>query len=117
MDPTEYGFADKYLGGWDHWEHLCAQAFFKDLVGQWRNVLAKRIQHHLALEAQKIVNDPNSSQSAKLRAMKFIAQAEYEPQESAKGRPSKERVAGELKRHTEAAKSFKEDYERLGIKH
>ena len=117
MDPTEYGFAEKYLGGWQHWEHLQSLEWFKPIVDRWRAELAKRIQHHLATEAQKIVADPNSSQSAKLRAMKFIAAAEYEPppHSGGKGRPSKEEVKGELKRMAKTISDFDTDFERLGL--
>lgn len=115
-DPTEYEFATKHLGGWDHWKALCACSWFEEYIEAWRAELQLKLQSralkNLMFEAE------NNGKNA-YDANKFLIAKGYLPKETKlpgkRGRPSKEEVKAEAQKQVELIKRLEEDKKRLEI--
>lgn len=90
-DPTEYDFATRYLGGWQHWMEL-TNYLLKDIVEEWREEL------DLKLQAQSIAQLKELAEGGDRMAAQFIAKREYKNKRKA-GAPSKAEKDGALKEH------------------
>lgn len=106
-DATEYEFATTYLFSFSHWKAMLKKASFRKEVEEWREEL------RLKMMSKVIKAQVESAEDGSTGAAKFLANREWEPK--AAGRPSKEKVAGELKQAAELASEFEEDFKRLGI--
>lgn len=82
-DPTEYLFATKYLGGWQHWQRLCDNKWCAKFINQWREEL------EILLRAQGVraLRDMCNSENGNFQAAKFLADRGWDKR--APGRPSK----------------------------
>jgi hypothetical protein len=115
-DPTEYEFATKYLGGWEHWKQLAGGQWFEPILTEWRAELQVKLQSralkNLMFEAEN--NGKNSYD-----ANKFLIAKGYLPKETIlpgkRGRPSKDEVKLEAQRQAEMTKKIEEDIKRLEI--
>lgn len=102
-DLTEYEFAVKHLGGWDHWTTLCNLTWFKPIVNKWREELFLRAQSAALRKVQE------SAAKGNLVANRYLLERGWEPKKST-GRPSKEAIKSEAKRQQD---EFMEDYNRI----
>lgn len=115
-DPTEYDFATKHLGGWDHWKMICACPWFEEHLEAWRSELQLKLQSralkNLMFEAE------NNGKNA-YDANKFLIAKGYLPKETKlpgkRGRPSKDEVKAEAQRQLELDNRIKDDMKRLEI--
>lgn len=103
-DPTEWLVATTLFGGWRHWETLCAQVWFKDIVDSLRYQLDLKIK---SAAIQALLNTHTSE------SQKFIAKGEYK--NPGKGRPSKRDLDHQKLKESAIKANLIEDAERLGI--
>ena len=112
-DPTGYLWAMKYLGSMEHWTKLCNCKWFKPRFDEWVYQLKAGLRVK-ALDRIKEIAESQSAQS--LAAAKYLATADWEKQETTRGRPSKLEVNRELKKQMALAEMEDEDYKRaIGI--
>lgn len=100
QDPTEANFADEYLGGWTHWEHMLTKnQWFLPYVEEWRKALrAKLASIGVSYMINEVVNEGKSA----MQAARFLVNNGWlEGTQAKRGRPSKEEVKGELKKQTQ----------------
>lgn len=111
-DPTEYQFAMKVLGSWQHWTLLCSLSWFQPHLEEWRSELDVLLRAEAASAARSILSDESASPAAKMQAAKFIANRDYRGRE-AKGRPKKADIAREARKMAEHSTHTDEDYMRV----
>lgn len=81
-DDGEYDFANKYLGGWDHWLALCRTNWFKEHLAVWRAELQAKLQGKaIAILKQK-------AEAGDINAAKFIYSLSTK-KDQGRGRPKK----------------------------
>ena len=109
-DPTEYEFATEVLGSWDHWLRLCNSPAVREHINKWR----EELEIKLRARAVKAMLETATTAGAKgTTAAKWLATAGWK---EGKGRPSKAKVKGELKKAAQVVSLVDRDAERLGIK-
>lgn len=107
-DPTEYEFANKYLGGWSHWKEVQASEVMKSHIAMWRE------EQEIRLRANAIKQIASLATSEKgFQAAKFIADRGWKVR--AAGAPSKDEVEGMKAVEKAINKEFTSDAERLGL--
>ncbi len=109
-DTVGIKFANKYLGGWEHFQALLKCEWFSKAIQDWTIELKAMIKAK-ALERIQEIAEEGSAQS--LQANKYLANEEYDEASSKRGRPTKEEVTGELKRQVKAVTQADEDYNRM----
>lgn len=110
-DPTEYTFAEKVFGSWEHWQVVSRTADIKDEVERWRNEMKVRIESE-AFRAARAIASTGEGMLA-LQAAKWLHQA-VQPKNT-KGRPSKKDVEAEAKKLVREKVDQVEDRARIGI--
>ncbi|HEY1645438.1 MAG TPA: hypothetical protein VGF75_03565 [Candidatus Saccharimonadales bacterium] len=115
-DPTGLKWAEKYIGGYNHFTVLLKSTWFKEAFDYWNEQLAKKNEQE-ALEIIKEISKDETSK-ARFQAAKFMV--DYSTKKATpsakRGRPTQEEVTGELKKEMEARKSTSSDAERIGLK-
>lgn len=111
-DPTGRKWALTYLRDWNHWLRLMRCAWFREAYEVWITELNLQLKSEAIARAIEIMNGDNGAQA--LAAAKFLATAEYD--KTARGRPSKAEINGELKKAAEALTVEDEDLKRIGLK-
>lgn len=111
-DPTGYKWAMKYLGDWSHWLALEKCKWFRDALAIWREELRMK-QKAEAIESIRVIAASDDKQA--LVAARYIAEQGWEKRPSTRGRPSKEELAGELKRNVDILAEEEEDAKRIGL--
>lgn len=106
-DPTEYTFATKCLGGWQHWKRLCSSRHFKPIVEEWREELEVMLKSE-GIKAMAALANENDRIAAKWLAEKGWV-------EKAKGRPSKVEKEKEARIDSAVMDSVMDDLERISI--
>lgn len=115
-DLTEYDFATKYFYNWDHWKQLCAVSWFTPHVARWREELDLKTKAEALKRIKEEAKDPKAKNT--FSANKILIDRSWEnskpksPTRKA-GRPTREEVAGELKREVKEAKIIEDDYRRI----
>lgn len=107
-DPTEYEFATKYLGGWDHWKAIQASEVMKPYIATWRDELEIRLRASAIKQIALLAQTDKGFQAAK-----FIADRGWKVRNA--GAPSKEEVEGMKAIEKAVNKEFIADAERLGL--
>jgi len=107
-DPTEYTFAKNVFGeeGWEHWQKLKDAYWFKDHLEDWREELEIKLRSEGIKEMKKLADAGHKE------AAKWIATGGWDTSKA--GRPSKEKIKGELKRKTKIANDIHADAKRIG---
>ena len=113
-DPTEYEFANTYLGGWVHWELLCRASWFIPYVTRWRLELDLKMKSQAIKKIKEVAkqNSPNMFQANKM-LIERAWEAKTPKTSTKRGRPSTEEVQGELNRVVEEERQIDEDWNRL----
>lgn len=93
-DLTEYLFANKYFGGWDHWQHLCECEWFKPYLSKMRTELELKIQ---AEALQRMMDEALSDGRNAFQVNRFLVSkgwvSDRTPHaEERRGRPSKDEI-------------------------
>ena len=108
-DPTEYEFANKYLGGWSHWKELQNTKDIAPLVEEWReerDVMLRSIGVKKMVEMAK-------SQEASFQAVQWLTKKGWEENTQKAGRPTKEQVKGHIAEEARAKKEVVNDFDRI----
>lgn len=107
----EYEFANIFLGGWTHWQHLQnSSKTMRDLVQGWKDELEIRLK---AGAAKSIIQTALSDQGAtSFNANKWLSDKGWVP---AKGRPKKADIQREAKIAAGVESSIEEDLNRLRL--
>jgi len=109
-DPTEYEFAITTLGSWDHWQRLCNSAAIFEHISRWREELETKVR---AKAIKAMISTATNDGAKGTTAAKWLATAGWK---EGKGRPSKAKVKGELKKAAQVVSLVSEDASRLGLK-
>ena len=107
-DLTEWEFATKHLGGWEHWELISKSAWFKPYVSRWRKELELKIK---ARALKELVTMALAGGKQGFAANRFLVEKGWvERPEGKRGRPTKQEIQQELNQ-----KELSEDFERMQI--
>ena len=107
-DPTEYEFANKYLGGWSHWKEVQASEALKPYIATWREEQEIRLRANAIKQIASLATSEKGYQAAK-----FIADKGWKVRTA--GAPSKDEVEGMKAVEKVINKEFTSDAERLGL--
>lgn len=110
-DVTEYLFAtesDVLDGGkkgdkWKHWQMICKSPYCKNDIERWREELEIKLR---AKALREIIKTARSEKG--FQAQKYLADKGWSQK---RGRPSKEEVEGERKKHAAVMDEVDELYE------
>ena len=107
MDPTEYTFAVEYLGGWEHWQKMCANAALGKEIDKWRDELEVKLRS----QAVRSLMVTAVTEGAKgTTAAKWLADRGWLEK---RGRPSKAEKEKRLKQDSHIKAEYEEDLERV----
>lgn len=107
-DPKEYTFATKYLFDWDHWQRICRNAMLRSHVDKWR----EELELSLVSEGVSALIDLALNEKS-YQAAKYLAERGWD--KKARGRPSQDEVAEEIKKRADMETSFDEDFQLLKL--
>lgn len=106
----EYEFANKYLGGWNHWLRLQnATKSLSDMIQEWKDELEIKLK---ARSARAIINTSFEESPTAFHANKWISDKGWIPQ---KGRPKKADIQREAKIAAGVEKEISDDLERIRL--
>lgn len=111
-DPSEFEFAKRVLGSWQHWQLLTGLSWFKPHVQEWRDELMSQLRSKAAAAAIEILADPEANASTKMQASRYITSRGWEDQPT-KGRPTKKQVKQEARAMAESDRDLEDDYRRI----
>jgi hypothetical protein len=114
-DPSGYTVAQLLLNkDYEHWQHLCRCTWFKEAKEKWDAELDAKIYSEALAKIKELAKGDDAKA---LQAAKFLANKEYKHKGSkiSRGRPSREEVAGELKREVEDQKFLVEAADRIRV--
>lgn len=113
-DTTEYKFANKYLGGWEHWQALINSTFFEPYLIAMRQELLIKIRSDSFMNIIAISQDPSAK--GHLEANKFLIKEGLIDDRPTKGRPRKVRDPKVLQQEMmDEENRVKEDLKRMGL--
>jgi len=107
-DPTEYEFANKWLGGWQHWLELQKCEEIAEHIDSWREERDVKMR---SKGVRKLV-ELASAEEASFQAAKWLADKGWEEKQK-KGRPSKQDIAKETKKQVSSNNRVNADLERI----
>lgn len=110
-DPTEYKFANKYFGSWEHWQRIASNKDVTEYVNLWRTELKAKIESEAFEAARRIAAEGEGAVA--LQAAKWL-HAAVQPK-ATKGRPAKKDIEQAAKKLVQETKESKEDQARIGI--
>lgn len=105
-DPTEYDFACTYLLGWEHWQRICRNKRFGEMVKGWREELELKLRSQAVRDIIEL-----SSGDKGFQAAKWIADKGWDKRLA--GRPSKEDIDREVAMQTRISDEYNADVTRL----
>lgn len=106
----EIEFANEVLGGWLHWQALCANKLFRKMITQWREEKTIQLQ---ASGFKALMHTALFEGSKGTNAAKYLADKGWIP--SQRGRPSKEEMEKRAKEQEQLLGELSEDVSRLGL--
>ncbi len=110
MDTTEYLFANKYLGGWEHWQRCCDNALIGREVAKWREELEVKM---VALGLKEIVETAKDKDAKNhFAAARVLADKGFKPKKQV-GRPTKAEKEAEKEFDAKLGKEVSSDLERI----
>jgi hypothetical protein len=86
-DLGEYEFASAVLLGWRHWQRICNNKLFTDMIEEWRLELEIKLRGR-AIAA--VAKDAESSSRSAISSAKWMADRKWASRGA--GRPSKDEV-------------------------
>lgn len=117
-DPTEYTFATKHLGGWEHWKKIRECEWFKPHLESWREELELKMKSEAYKKIMAEAKDDFSKN--KHAANKFIIETVRRVQrneelvdKNTKGRPDKASVDKKALELAESSFNIENDLARL----
>jgi len=109
-DITGYKWAMAYLGDWAHWLALMKHQWFRDAYEVWVAELRMLLRSEALARIEEIAQTDGQQ---KLPANRYLAGFEWE--KNNRGRPSKEEMAGELRKQAKVLESEEDDAQRIGL--
>lgn len=113
-DITEYEFANKYLGGWEHWKDIIDTAFFEPYLIAMRDELNIKLKSRALQNIIAVSQDPMAK--GHLEANKFLIKEGLMEDRPTRGRPRK---VADPKQHLmnikEEQDRIREDLKRMGM--
>jgi hypothetical protein len=106
IDPTEYQFATKYLGGWQHWKRMKNNKQIRDLYEEWQEEAEIKVR---ALGVRSAIDMALDGKS--FAAAKWLAEAGYDKRGA--GRPSKQEVVRATRIEAGIKDELDDDWERI----
>lgn len=105
-DVTEYIFANKYLGGWEHWLQLQECNWLKPYIDEWRKELEVKIK---AEAIRGVIQEAKSGSKNALAACKWLADKKLIGENSRKKvkEEIKEKVSAEIEEHIVALEQYR----------
>ena len=101
-DTTEYEFANKYFGGWNHWKRLRGNKNLRKHIDEAKAELELKL---MAKGIKQIIDHSKSDKG--YQAAKWLADRGWDTRKA--GRPSKDEVEGELKRQAREDDEYSAD--------
>jgi len=98
-------FADKHLGGFQHWKAINASPVLRPIITEWEEELEVRIR------SKQIKRIDTLAEEGQFQAAKFLADRGWDKR--AAGKPSKEEVTRETKVQAKIKDSFSADIARI----
>lgn len=116
-DPTEYEFASKYLGGWQHWKRICSNIVLLEHVVEWREELTLKLR---ARGVQSMIDEATMGGRGQATAARWLAEKGFidAPKVANKrkvGRPAKEEITKEARDLALLQQQFAEDAARIKL--
>lgn len=112
-DITEHSFANKYLGGWAHWQRLTQSKFFRKVLKEWREELEIKLVAKGLDTLKDALLDEDAKVSDRMQAAKFFANRGWDVAISKSNTPAKELRPKEEKVHSVAMGNVHDDFDRL----
>lgn len=109
-DPTEYDFAVTVFGSWKHWQKLCNNRMFSDMLAEWREELEVKMRSDAI---RSIVDSATSPGQGKVAAARYIAEKGWDKRKA--GRPTNEQIKREAKIQGKIDSEVADDLSRLGL--
>ncbi len=109
LDPTEYKFATKHVGGWEIWQTMLKSPRVKLQVDKWRRELDVKIRSE---SLSRIMEAAQGETRDALAANRYLLEANWLGKEKV-GRPSKDAISSEAKKIVARNEQVQEDYNRL----
>lgn len=104
-DPTEYGFATKYLLGYKHWKRMCENKLLLKHIEEWREEL------EMKLRSQAVRSMLQSAEQGNYQSAKWFADRGWANKGA--GRPSKAEIEREKKFQARVDNEYGSDVVRL----
>lgn len=118
-DPTEYKFATRMFGSWEHWDRIKDVPWFNELLTEWRNELKVRLSsdvfHRMQDLAKKNAGSPQGMGADKFIFDNFVKDKDTSKPAPKRGRPSKEEVKGAVKQAAKSKQEYLDDAARIGL--
>ena len=105
-DTVEYEFANTYLAGWEQWQRICNNKLFKERIESWRFELELKIRSAQVKNIQVLAETEKGFQAAK-----WLADRGWDKKGA--GRPTKEKLEGEIAMAKRIKHDFSADIKRL----
>jgi len=110
LDPTEYDFANTYLGGWEHWQRLLECDWFAPYIDRWRTELELKLK---AQAIKEIIDEAQAGTKNSFSANKWLVANGWAP--NRRGRPSKAEIKAQAAQIATTESRVAEDMQRLNI--
>lgn len=105
-DPTEWEFANKHLGGWQHWKTLQESSELVSHVESWRE---EKEVYYRSIGIKSLLA---SAEEGNFQASKWLADKGWDEVKK-RGRPSKQEVKKETEQQAKVKLAVMSDYKRL----
>lgn len=107
-DPTEYTFANTYLGGWPHFQKLIGSHFFTPFIDQWREEVEIKLQAKALAELTKMANDPDAKNY--YNANKLLLDKGWKEKKAPITRTAKKKIFEEATKMGQSSATISDDY-------
>lgn len=115
-DPLEFDFANTFFDSFEHWEQICATAWFQEYIYQWRKELDLKLRSRALRTIRDLSKDGVGNKA--FEASKFLLTDGWNKgskDEPKRGRPSKSDIKRAANEIASDSSLLREDLERLGI--
>lgn len=96
-DPSEYFFATKVIGSWEHWERISGSSYLKPTIDKWRKELEVKIkaQALAAIQDKALMGDVSAAKYL-IENWSAVGGLLKVGEKKGRGRPKKEKEDNEL---------------------
>lgn len=105
-DPTEWEFANRHLGGWQHWKALQETGDVAPHIESWRE---EKEVYYRSIGVKSLLA---SAEDGNFQASKWLADKGWDEVKK-RGRPSKQEIKKETEQQAKVKLAVMSDYKRL----